>query len=110
MRKNQKYSQEEMFLAVELCKESGLSQKDYANQEGLSVHTFKYWVNKYNAHHNPKPKKNTPTKKKENFIPIQVDNNKSTIMSGLEITYPNGVKLSCPANMEINQIKTLIQL
>ena len=46
MRKNQKYSQEEMFMAVELYLESGLSQKKYAIQEGLAEGTFKYWVNK----------------------------------------------------------------
>jgi transposase-like protein len=58
MKKNQKYNQEEMFLAVELCKESGLSQKEYAIQEGLSLHTFKYWVKKYNVHHKAHLKNN----------------------------------------------------
>ena len=111
MRKNQIYSQEEMFLAVELYQESNLSQKDYAIQEGLKVGTFKYWVNKYNAHHHPKPKKNNPIKKKNDFIPIQVDNEETSgIMSGLEITYPNGVKITCPSNMEMHQIKALLSL
>ncbi len=54
-----------MFLAVELWKESGLSQKEYAQQEGISLHTFKYWVKKYNADHKPKPNKNTYLKKEE---------------------------------------------
>lgn len=65
MRKNQKYTEEEMFLAVELYQESNLSQKDYAIQEGLKVGTFKYWVKKYNEFHGSKTKPKPLLKKKQ---------------------------------------------
>ena len=47
MRKNQKYSKEEMYLAVELWQESGLSQVKFCSREKLSVKTFSYWYRKY---------------------------------------------------------------
>jgi hypothetical protein len=34
MKKNQKYTQEEMYLAIALRKESGLSQQKYCRQNG----------------------------------------------------------------------------
>jgi hypothetical protein len=47
MRKNQKYSKEEMYLAKELWQESGLSQFKFCSRENLSVKTFSYWYRKY---------------------------------------------------------------
>jgi hypothetical protein len=47
MRKNQKYSKEEMYLAMELWQESGLSQGKFCSRENLSVKTFSYWYKKY---------------------------------------------------------------
>ena len=46
MRKNQKYSQEEMFLAIELWQESGLSQFKFCKREGIAKGTFQYWLRK----------------------------------------------------------------
>jgi len=47
MRKNQKYSEEEMFKAIELWNESGLSQVKFCTYEKLSVKSFCYWLRKY---------------------------------------------------------------
>jgi hypothetical protein len=47
VRKNQKYSKEEMYLAIELWQESGLSQVKFCSREKLSVKTFSYWYRKY---------------------------------------------------------------
>ncbi|WP_372948467.1 IS66 family insertion sequence element accessory protein TnpA [Mariniphaga sp.] len=54
MRKNQKaspatdgYSKEEMYLAIELWQESGLSQSKFCSRENLSVKTFSNWYRKY---------------------------------------------------------------
>jgi transposase-like protein len=47
MRKNQKYSKEEMYLAIELWEESGLTQVNFCSREKLSVKTFSYWYRKY---------------------------------------------------------------
>jgi hypothetical protein len=47
MRKNQKYSKEEMYLAIELWRENGLSQVKFCSRENLSVNTFSYLFKKY---------------------------------------------------------------
>jgi len=66
MKKNQKYTQEEMYLAIALRNESGLSQQKYCRQNGIAYNTFKYWVKKYNGEKKPvKPTQETT------FLPVQ---------------------------------------
>ena len=111
MKKNQKYTQEEMFLAIELWRESKLSQEQFCQRENISISTFQYWLKKQRDINVPKQEPKKKKQSKETFIPVQVNEHLvESIEHHLEITYPNGVKLTCPANMEINQIKTLIQL
>jgi len=111
MLKNQKYSKEEMYLAVEIWQESDLTKSKFCEREGIAIHTFKYWQKKYN-----KEKKQSSAKVKqgkEKFIPIEMSPNASSQYSEvlqLEITFPNGVKISCPANMSIQNIKSLIDI
>jgi hypothetical protein len=47
MRKNQKYSKEKIYLAIELWQESGLSQGKFCFRENLSAKIFSYWYRKY---------------------------------------------------------------
>lgn len=70
MRKNQKYSKEETYLAIELWQESGLSKVKFCSREKLSVKTFSYWLRKYRqekelsaGHSEEAP---------ETFIPVKV--------------------------------------
>jgi len=109
MRKNQKYSKEEMYLAIEMWKGSGLSQVKFCSAEKLSVKTFAYWLRKY------KQEKGFPAKKNESvqkaFIPVKVSNARNHLVPdcvSIEVTFPNGVRLSCPAGIDIGQLKTLI--
>ncbi|MBN2260747.1 MAG: hypothetical protein JW702_09385, partial [Clostridiales bacterium] len=47
MKSNQRYTQEEMYIAIELWKESNLSQHKFCEREGLPQHIFLYWLKKY---------------------------------------------------------------
>lgn len=106
MRWNQKHSKDEVFNIVEDYKQSGLSQKAYANQSGINIHTFKSWVLKYNNHHNPKTEE---PEEKKNFIPLEV--RKDVVSdSVIKIAYPNGVQLSLPVHTSPDDLRVLINL
>ena len=111
MQKNQRYSKEEMFLAIELWQESGLSQRKFCNREKLSLQTFGYWLRKYRNEKLGPTEENPP----ETFIPVKVPGTRikgpSLLSSAnIEISFPNGVRLSCPAGVDIAQLKTLINI
>jgi hypothetical protein len=109
MKKNQKNTQEEMYLAIELWKESGLSQKNYCSENGIVYNTFKYWVKKYNGKKKPvKPQVKT-------FLPIQVNTTPEAYLLGhsnneITITYPNGIEIKCPVDISTLHLKTLLAI
>jgi transposase-like protein len=112
MRKNQRYSKEEMYLAVELWQESGLTQRKFCSLENLSIKTFGYWLRKYRKEKELSVghSKNAP----DAFIPIEVPGTKtlngSNMVSGqIKLSFPNGVLMSCPVGIDIVQLKNLIK-
>jgi transposase-like protein len=111
MRKNQKYSKEEMYLAIELWQESGLSQVKFCSRENLSVKTFSYWLRKY------RKEKGFSVERGKNvsdtFIPVEISRgaaaaHESTNSGRIDVSFPNGVQMSCPVGIDIAQLKTLI--
>ena len=72
---------------------------------------FSSWVKKYRKEHGqPKPSRKKSVKA---FIPVEVPKTMEAPVLGngqIDITYPNGVKVSCPESIEIHQLKTLISL
>ncbi len=111
MRKDQRYNKEEMYLAIEMWQESGLTQHGFCNREKLPKATFGYWLKKYRKEKGqPKPSRKKTVKA---FIPVEVPKSidpASTIIGQIGITYPNGVQVTCPASIGIQQLKTLIDL
>jgi transposase-like protein len=110
MRKNQKYTKEEMYMGIELWKESGISQKNYCKQNSLSFNTFKYWLNKY-AHENPAAKPAVTNR----FLPVQVTtikegNHISHTPKEISIYYPGGIEVRCPSDIGVLQLKTLLSI
>ncbi len=109
MRKNQKYSKEEMYLAIEMWQESGLSQRKFCLNEKLSVKTFAYWLRKYKQDKGFSAKKDDNVR--ETFIPVSVPNAINNLVpdcGSIEVVFPNGVHINCPAGIDIDQLKTLI--
>ena len=109
MRKNQKNSKEDMYTTIEGWLSSGQSQYKISKELGISRNTFKYWLNKYRKEKDKWQSKTGP------FIPIQVSTIPKPVFHGIgtgmiTIIYPNGVQLSCPANISIQQLRTLINL
>jgi hypothetical protein len=110
MKKNQKYSPEEMYMAIELWKESGLSLKNYCVHNHIAFSTFKYWQKKLQKE-NFKP----DSKLSRPFISIDVPSGVDLTMPIAEtvfitIDYPNGIQVCCPANINHEQLRALIKL
>jgi hypothetical protein len=47
MRKNQKFTKEQMSARIESWQQSGISQNRFCKEEKLSSSTFNYWLKKY---------------------------------------------------------------
>jgi hypothetical protein len=109
MEKNKRYSKEEMYHAIELWQESGLSQKVFCSREKLSLPAFGYWLRKYRDQKEASTQENLSG----SFIPVEVPGVKTaghsfSGLANIEVSFPNGVRLSCPVSVDIAQLKTLI--
>ena len=100
-----------MYLAIELWQESGLSQVKFCSREKLSVKTFSYWLRKYR-----KEKQLSAGHSKKGsdiFIPVDISRGRALTNANnnsgrIEVSFPNGVLLSCPVGIDIGQLKNLI--
>jgi len=100
-----------MYLAIELWQESGLSQVKFCSREKLSVKTFSYWYRKYKKEKGLSVEGNKETP--DTFIPVKVSGGRATAVRNegygrIEVSFPNGVQLSCPIGIDIGQLKSLI--
>jgi hypothetical protein len=105
MHKNRKLHKDEMYALVQKWESSGQSQLKFLEHSGISKSTFGYWRKRYLENHGP----SKPASGK--LIPITVSSDKKPSISesqSLEIIYPNGVRLLCPAGMNLASIKELI--
>jgi len=91
---------EEMHYHIELWQQSKMPQKQYCIANNLAYHKFIYWLQKIREAQNPADGM---------FIPVKTKPSKSTFVTDVEITYPNGVRLRLsPENFE--HIGRLIRL
>jgi transposase-like protein len=99
MRKHQRYSQEEMYAAIEHCHKDNISYAEYCANAGIHYATFKYWIKKYHREQ-PSPK--------TSFLPVHVAP-ESNLRSNFTITFPNGTRLDCPSTTPTEQLAALIK-
>jgi len=99
MRKNQKFSKEQMYAWIESWQQSGISQNRFCKEEKLSSSTFNYWLKKYKqerdrtTHADSKPVKR--------FLSVEIT--KESVhrdKNYITITYPNGIRVCCPMILE----------
>lgn len=113
MRGTDKEKLEEMTIAIELWKESGLSQRAYCEQENYSMSKFKYWVKKLERMKTSSSSKNPISPKKSSPVFLPIEMSKEEIPSfhalNMEIHYPNGVKIVCNENIDTLKLQTLIR-
>jgi hypothetical protein len=104
------YSKEEKQTHVELWSESGLSKREYSVESGIQYKMFLNWASRFGT----KASSSKVRVQADSFIPIEVDklpeSNINKGASTIEILYPNGIQLSCPVNIRVDQLKTILTI
>ena len=101
---------QEMFQIVERWEQSGISIRAFSNSEGISYEKLRYWKKKFKgSNQNIGQKLFRPQKNFSDFISVEVPKN-TVNFSGLELTYPNQVKITCPSGIELDTLKSLIKI
>jgi hypothetical protein len=91
---NNSQHKEQMLYHYDQWQQSGLNQIEYARQHQLKIHTFKYWIQKFNKQQS----------KSSGFIAIE-----PFVPTEINIRYPNGVELALPPQTSLKIISELIQ-
>jgi len=86
--------QEQMLGLVKHWEASGQSQKDFAREHNLNLHTFKYWVYKFRRKHD----------EPAGFIRLDHFATKEICLR-----YPNGVELLVPAQTPASTLRELVK-
>lgn len=86
---------EHMEAEVQKWRESGLTKKQFCQQQGIKESTFGYWITRSNQ------------KWKSGFLPLNELPSGQT--SAIEIIYPNGVRIKVAAR-DLKSISQLISL
>lgn len=85
---------QEMLAHVAACKNSGKSRKSYCEEHGLNPHTMAYWCAKAGRVDVP-----------SGFAPVEL-----VAGGGIEVCYPNGVRLVLPTDMPMTQVAAYVRL
>lgn len=81
-------NQKEMYPLVQEYLSSDLSKIVFCRKHGIKVHTFQYWISKFNQeHHNEKQSK---------FIPLELNKSLGNTNQVIRISYPSGMHLEFP--------------
>lgn len=88
---------------IEEYLQSGISQKAFCEQRGLSLPQLVYYYGKF------KPSKSTTAN--ASFVPVKVAvHDKAPVASEIKLSLPNGFQCSFPSHTEATQIKRLIEV
>ncbi len=96
MMKSGTKTRKQIYQIVYQWQESGLSRQSFCEQENLSMSTFASWIKK------EREQAQTVT---QSLVPLQIEGYCSPIVSGIEVEYPNGVRLhlsSIPGEQELS--------
>ncbi len=104
MKKN-KELQDAKFAMIRRWEESGLSQKQFCENEPLSSNNFHYWLKKYRDLN--KKSVDTQQRKPEKFIKLKTETPISTGAVFSEIIFANGNRIKFYNAIEISQLKQL---
>jgi hypothetical protein len=91
---------------------SGLRPFEYYQSHGLTECQFYGWRKRYLALHPEAENKHTVSKSKKRFQPVKIESRTENQLSGLEIHYPNGVRVivGSQQGIGIEKLKALIQI
>ena len=87
---------------VEQRKVRGMSIQAFCEAEGISPANYYYWLKRLRLNNNPEAAK---------LVPLCIEKTArhcATPGDNLELTYPNGVRLSVPQGCELDLIRELV--
>ena len=87
---------------IEKRQTSGMSVQAYCLAEGITPANYYYWLKRLRVKGNPESPK---------MIPVCIEKTfqcQGAVNDQLELTYPNGVRLSLPRGCEFNLIRELV--
>lgn len=88
----------EMYGVVAGWEQSGQSQQAYCASQGLSKAVFYYWLRHWRE------------SQTEGVVGEFVEVRPPTIVQGLIVEYPNGIKVHLPASYSEHQLRVLLKL
>lgn len=80
--------QSEMYALVQQYLSSGLSKKEFCQTHGIKVHTFQYWVSKYN--------KEQVKGNEDKFLPLAIKESSRENSQVIRLSYPSGMIVEFP--------------
>jgi len=88
---------------------SGMPLRAFCETVDVSYHKLKYWKYKLDPVNQKIDEKPIPPQEREaGFITVEIP--KATSFAGLELSFPNNVKITCPSGIGVEELKTLIKL
>ena len=96
--KSKTKTRKEIYQMVSQWQESGLSRQSFCEQENLRMVTFASWIKKEREQSQPIT---------QSLVPLHIEEYCSPLSSGVEIVYPNGVRLhlsSIPCEQELSRL------
>ena len=110
MKQKDKSHQQDMFHLVERWEQSGMSLRAFSKSEVISYEKLRYWKKKFKgSDQNAKQELFTLAKDIPDFISVEVPNNVADF-SGLQLIFPNQVKVTCSSDIGLDRLKSLIKL
>ena len=106
MKKNRQRKKAEMYPLVEKWQSSGQSKLSFSKSQGVPIHTFHYWVRKYEKDQSGA----SPRQPSGNFVALRLERSEIDMGSSVELTYPNGVKLRLTGPVNSMDLVTMIKL
>jgi len=98
--KRRRRKAENMFPLIEQYLDSGQKQDDFCQAHDLPKSVFAYWLARYRA---------AADSSTEGFVEV-VPPERGTATAGIELEYPNGLKIRLPGEIAPDDLRMFIDL
>ena len=95
-----------MYSLVKSWQAGTQTKTDFCKAHQINIHTFTYWVQKYKMFVGGEK----PKSKSKKFISLEVKPPKPLVQQGLELCYPNGLRLRLEGQPDIAYLESLIRI
>ncbi len=96
-------TQQAMFSLIEQCEQTGLSKREFCEQNNDAYTTFQYWFTKYN-----KAKIVPVENKPPGFIPLNFSTSNTSTGAAIEMIFPNGTRIVFHQGVQVDFLRGLM--